>query len=444
MADLRSIIAALELPSASETLAYTLSQPKKAGLKLYKPTNRERLAAALGGDERGGLRRHFAEGLTGTGTKTGLLDFTPGALGFTDESARKVATPGQRVGGLAELAAGILPIPAARGAGRVIGRQADDVAGALLKSSRPASLTAEQVPYKASGYDIATRSPRDKRAYTAAAPWTDANGGDRLSSTLGYEAAPTQQGAGYWKPPDGPAEINPVQVHRPQIALTPEGAVSPADEAALNFAQAYRGLNDVQAGTPWHVMGDPAARPSDAYSLNLGGQPGPKEMQALDRTAAGAGGEVWNASDGVTLKTWDDPAEFDRALLASLPDAQPRTMAGSGYVDLSEELAQPGQGLATQKVLGYEAALQPEQQARVAGQEFQQLSQEAGALRGERARQFRVEGVRPDFDLLWKLQAEGGWDGVKRWIAQNGPKGLPVLAGWVALHEQQGQTPSAQ
>lgn len=414
-----------------------------ATIKQSELTNRERLAQALAGDSKpGSLRRHLVDRtIGGMGSNgTAAIDFTPASVLFADEAAKRVGTPGQRLGGLIELGAMAIPIPAAKagakGIKKGLGRMAED----LLTTKQTASLTAEQVPYGASGYNIAERPFAQRRAYTEAAPWTSAQGGDRLSQALGYETKPTQQGSGYWQPPDGPPEINPTQVHRPQFTPQPDGTVPPHDAAAFDFMQAYRGLNDVQAGTPWHALGGAAEAPASRYSLDLGRQPTSDEMARFSEAMPADAG-VWNASEGVTFAQGFDAIspQIDDAVRSVAPAAHPRQDAGGNYLDLGSELESPGQGLATNKVLEFQRAMSPEQQAAISDPSgpFQQLSMDAGLMRGERARQFGVEGVRPDFDHLWKLQAEGGWNRVMQWVDQNGSKGLPVLAGWLALHEAQ-------
>jgi len=150
MADPRDLAAALSAFKGDFSFAAKASDALKRRpdtLEAGEQTNRERIAAALAGDSKpGSLRRQFVNGLTGGlgQDRFGVLDLTPLGLAFVDESARKVATPGQRAGGLLEL--GMIGLPAARGVGgaavksatKAVGREGGEaLAKALVKSRAP-------------------------------------------------------------------------------------------------------------------------------------------------------------------------------------------------------------------------------------------------------------------------------------------------------------------
>lgn len=127
MADSRPLIDALRADfSPAQKVRDMIAPPRRPDtLAPGNPTNRQKFAAALSGDSKiGSVRRNLVRGIVGEPDRMGLLDFTPAAVGFLDESVRKAGTPGQRPQGLLELGMAAVPIPAAKGAARGLAKAA--------------------------------------------------------------------------------------------------------------------------------------------------------------------------------------------------------------------------------------------------------------------------------------------------------------------------------
>ena len=334
------------------------------------------------------------------------------------------------------------------------------------------SMTGEHIPYGNAGFDLGDMTFDQKLGYTNRAPWTDAEGRDRLAQSFGYPTRPSQQGAGYWMP-DGAVdpEINPAEVHRPMVGWDSfpinekEAAkgtgfsgrtISPEDYNAMSYLQGVRGLMDVQAGEPFHALATQNSLskfgvkndPRTSFRVEFGRQPNEAEMRALND--AGLGLDVWNASDGVTLRNWGDQMppidEVNATVQGIIPGASVVRGAPSvpgapnvdgygypdalgNYMDLSSELERPGEGLATMKTLDRESILTDADRARVndPGSDFNRTIMDAAGDRLGRITDYNLTGQRPDYETLFRLLNEGGVPRVKQWIAENGPKGLPVV-----------------
>lgn len=240
----------------------------------YRPTVRNRIAAALMGDSKpGDLRHDFVENLVGpsVGTGSSLADWVVPAFGL-DEMIRDVATPGQRVNGAVGLGLMAVPVPGAvkkvvKGEAKAAAREA----AALLSEMMPAQLKKATAAYE---------RPSVAAVYTQAG-----QKGERLASEVPFYAAHPE---GYAKVR---SKVPPERVQADRVAtanMAPRRTISPeALEGSMVIP--LNGDKSIAGQSLTAVNGVPLADAVELYG-------GPRYM---DHQAAMGGRGVWASGKGV-------------------------------------------------------------------------------------------------------------------------------------------------
>jgi hypothetical protein len=343
-----------------------------------------------------------------------------------------------------------------------------------------ASVPHEQEPGSVTGLTRGTMSPKD---WTGFANWRDPNAGNDvlLGRTGGLLSDRTQTlDSGVYVNAQGVTEYNPVHVAQSLLdlkplpqAVIPEGAtpevkkaiqkaqdaanakipreVHPASAAFMDATQAARGVIDMQEGNPWtYVRTNTPGADANSVKITLGRQPTSEEMQRLHALADKHEFHVSNTADGVALIDPDkgrggadvskllSKGGLEAELRQALPGEGVQVQRGvnlGGYVGLSEELdkAVAGEGRATRVMMEKLDALREQ-----APRQYERLLespeiQAKARLNLARLQQSGQLGVRPDYEELLRLLAEGRMSGLQVRIARQGYQGLPAVGGHAGL-----------
>jgi hypothetical protein len=264
----------------------------------------------------------------------------------------------------------------------------------------------------------------------------------------------TESGTGAWQEKRGaPIENNPVDVVRPQIALSQgKGSRAPTPEAnaALDMAVHVRGLNDFQIGSPatyWDRRANSGL--AKDVTIDLGRQTTAAEAKALfelgdkhgltfANTGEGAGFLNFNEKHtGVDTRDLLKKGGLAAEIKKIVPDAKVGRAAATKdiYADYGGKIseANQGQGLGTRYL---DEQLQSRRGA--AERAYQGLLDDPNeAAKSQQTlrvlRDSGQAGVRPDYELWHRLIAEGRLRQALEWARANQYRGLPAAAGGAGL-----------
>jgi len=406
----------------------------------------------------------FVEGVTGS---TGLGATHKGPLGMSgladilpffmaDEGGRKLATPGQRVGGALETAMAVVPIPAAA-------KGVKAIKGAMAKGpptppkTRPAMATHEATPGIMTGHlpGITTGSPAVRAAYSTdpRSTWVGPDGHDIIYGSMGVPTRRTVGATGMYTPPGGAMETNPAQVARPLVDLLQDGsAVAPASRTSLNAGESARAYLDAQGAGAWHIpleaapSGDrgsvfvPADRPMSVFEML--GLKGVGERHGVgDVVDTGRGATMTNfypgPPTGAKMREALEAGEMRRAVGDVLPGAEPRRVkVDSGYIGYEDAWAAgEGSGAVTREL---ESHLTPEVVRRLDADPAVRAAALARLERDAEVAARTGQPLRQDVQNARRIVAESGFSGLLAAL-QRGELLPAVALPLLGLAAQQGQ-----
>jgi hypothetical protein len=318
-----------------------------------------------------------------------------------------------------------------------------------------ADMPHEQIPGGSTGLTTGGMTPEQ---WHAASRWVGPGGNDPGLLELGLLNRRVASGMGAWVEGKNPVEVNPVDISRPQVAYftdeaTDKRTFDPRTKAGLEATAATRGLMDMQIGSPVTMWDRRAgSNKSTSVTIDMGRTTNADEARALQALAEKYDLGFSNTAGGAGFMNFDPAAKgrdvqklLDGGLAAEIQkivpgakigraDTNPAT-SGSVYADYGKKLQEnrQGKGQATRQLDQTLKRAQKVAPGYVTGLLDSPNIAAKARLNLDRLQRSGQTGVRPDYELLQRLIAEGRLRSALEWARANGYQGLPAAAGGAGL-----------
>jgi hypothetical protein len=216
------------------------------------------------------------------------------------------------------------------------------------------SSTGERIPFGGGGY----LQDMHKQPYDIKQKYDDDLGDFNPYEAAGFDVDNTHKAVGAWSE-GGDTQYNPVRVEKP---IFEGGLLDNMDSA--NAVEHYKGLVNVQAGSPFNTQTRAPVDEANALRLNFRAEPSMKEVEKMSLLAADndmflspSGFGKYSLLNGNPADMLGDNAgriakEIDDGMFPGSQSAIIEPVKSSGdYIDLEGALATRGQGKATQAAM---------------------------------------------------------------------------------------------
>jgi len=232
------------------------------------------------------------------------------------------------------------------------------------------SSTGERVPFGGGGH----LENLNQQPYGVKQAYDDALGDFNPYQSAGFDVDDTHKAVGAWSE-DGVPQTNPVRVEKP---IFNEGLTDDAMKQA-DAVEHYKGLVNVQAGSPYNVQQRVPQVDANGIRLNFRKQPTTKEIEMLANygekndmflSPSGFGNysllnfnpekTLGAGANDVAIGLLGDGSKANPGMLKGTQSAIGEPIRSRGdYIDMADELSTQGKGLATQKALDSWGQVEP-------------------------------------------------------------------------------------
>ena len=297
----------------------------------------------------------------------------------------------------------------------------------------PAAGTHEQAPGAGSGHlqDLLSAPYEERLAFQMdpRSSWLDEQGRDRLYMAAGLPTQPSNRMVGAYTPVGGTLEINPGEVARPMVRMDANG-ILPEDLEKMEAAELVRAITDAQNAGGYHaIIPDELAGLDERTSVTIPmtGNPTPEKMSRIAALADRNGMFATDTGSGINMinAPWTDIGaartgeQLEEALSEQLGRDISDEMGGqrgwqhkivAGQQSIQDELARPGQGLVTRRLLD---KLDANQYLMRALEPEMRTKSYWNMMRDEERAATTGSIMRDDIQRARKIIAEGGYDGLR-------------------------------